>query len=45
MDFGLAVHRLLSKQMPSDLYYRVPSTSAVPQAGDVNFRWMGAAGC
>ncbi len=44
MDLGLAVHRLLTKQLPSDLYYRVPSTSAVPQKGDVSFRWMGAAG-
>jgi len=44
MDFGLAIHRLLTRQMPEDLYYRVPSSGAVPHAGDVTFRWMGAAG-
>ncbi len=44
MDLGLAFHRLISKELPPDLYYRVPPAAAIPHKGDVCFRWMGAAG-
>jgi L-ascorbate metabolism protein UlaG (beta-lactamase superfamily) len=44
MDLGLAFHRVISKELPTDLYYRVPADLTVPQKGDLAFRWLGAAG-
>ncbi len=43
-DLGLAFHRLISRELPRDLYYRLPSTRAIAAPGDVCFRWLGAAG-
>ncbi len=44
MSLGLQFHKLISRELPRDLYYRPSAAQAELQPTDVGFRWLGAAG-
>jgi L-ascorbate metabolism protein UlaG (beta-lactamase superfamily) len=44
MGWSLHLHKLYSRSLPWDLFFRPTPEQARPAAGDVTFRWLGTAG-